>query len=272
MTSQPGPSNWVTTACTSGKRCYPSRRAAKKALEQAPLSHMRPYRCPDCPYWHNGHLPRAVMRGERTAEEHYHHPTSTPETAMTTHVATLNATRDQIEEQLLAGKSPAEVVNELQEPMPNVLQIFRDLRDAHRLPAGNHSGGPDGPPNPRVNDADTPAKGLSIFGEARAINDPKINRLADRADTAMTALRDALHEHTSKASARAEVARLEAELKAARERLTGRRQTTGGGPSKLASSPTVDQALECRKGCGGTAKTPAGRSAHERFCTGTAAA
>lgn len=234
MSSPTAPTRWVRTDCPSGKRGYPSRRDAKKALEQAPLDHMRPYRCPHCPYWHNGHLSRAVMQGQRTANEHYNPPVSPPETAMPTHVATLNATRGQIEEQLLARKSPAEVAKDLQEPMPNVLAIFHDLRDEHRLPAANHpglAGGPDGPPNPRTNIAepDDGKKSLSIFGEARAIDDPRINRLADKADAALTALRDAVTEHQSKAEARADVERLEAELKAAKARLSGRPASGGGG-------------------------------------------
>lgn len=271
MSNPAAPKRWVRTNCPSGKRGYSSRRDAKKALEQAPLSHMRPYRCPHCPYWHNGHLPQAVLRGERTADQHYQPTPRIPETTMTTHVATLNATRDQIEEQLLAGKSPAEVVKDLQEPMPNVLAIFHDLRDEHRLPAANHpglTGGPDGPPNPTVKESTTAS--ISIFGEARAINNPRINRLAEKADAALTALHDAVTDHKSKAEARADVERLEAELRAARAKLISR-PSAGGGSSKPRTA-TDDQQLECRKGCGRTSPTPQGRAAHERHCTHSAAA
>lgn len=51
---------YVTRRCTSGKRSFISRAAARRAARDAKntgAGHMRPYMCPDCETWHIGHLP-----------------------------------------------------------------------------------------------------------------------------------------------------------------------------------------------------------------------
>lgn len=57
---------FATRRCTSGKRSYESRAAARTAAKDAKkvgLGHMRPYFCQDCDTWHIGHLPRRIRRG-----------------------------------------------------------------------------------------------------------------------------------------------------------------------------------------------------------------
>jgi hypothetical protein len=64
-----------------GKVAYATRRAAKDGLQRLPDrgKGMRPYKCSypqgspqeGCGWWHNGHLPRAVQRGDVTAGEAY---------------------------------------------------------------------------------------------------------------------------------------------------------------------------------------------------------
>lgn len=63
--------SYATNTCSSGKRAYITRKAAKAAAQKIP-GHLRPYQCPECgPLWHNGHIPNAVIRGLRSADEHY---------------------------------------------------------------------------------------------------------------------------------------------------------------------------------------------------------
>lgn len=47
--------------CQCGKRCYASRSDARQVSRRLG-GHVDEYRCGD--YWHCGHLPRAVIRGE----------------------------------------------------------------------------------------------------------------------------------------------------------------------------------------------------------------
>lgn len=60
---------WTCAEC--GKYCYPSRKTARQAAaalrpRDGSTSEPRPYRCPDSDQWHIGHLPPAVIRGERS--------------------------------------------------------------------------------------------------------------------------------------------------------------------------------------------------------------
>jgi hypothetical protein len=69
----------ASNAC--GKIAYATRRAARADAQRADLRpgssgiKMRAYRCQvddgGCGWWHNGHLPKAVRRGELTAREAY---------------------------------------------------------------------------------------------------------------------------------------------------------------------------------------------------------
>lgn len=67
----------------------------------------------------------------------------------------------------------------------------------------------------------------------------------------------------AKEKARAEVARLERQLREARARLRGK-------PAASSSKPAGEFA--CRKGCGKVSPNPQGRGAHERHCTHPAGA
>lgn len=53
--------------CSSGKRAYVSRRAAKaacKRLASQGEGHLRPYECVECSGWHAGHVSEKRLRGE----------------------------------------------------------------------------------------------------------------------------------------------------------------------------------------------------------------
>lgn len=54
-----------------GVKGYENRHDAKQASKGHHDSHVRPYRCQDCGYWHLGALPEQVIRGELTADEFY---------------------------------------------------------------------------------------------------------------------------------------------------------------------------------------------------------
>ena len=62
---------WTCGEC--GKRSYPSRKAARQAAAALPPQEgsypPRAYRCPDSDEWHIGHLPEAVIKGERSRAE-----------------------------------------------------------------------------------------------------------------------------------------------------------------------------------------------------------
>lgn len=65
---------WIDGRCSSGKRGFVDRAGAKVAARHIAKSGspgLRPYRCEECGYWHNGHKPEAVVRGEYTADEWY---------------------------------------------------------------------------------------------------------------------------------------------------------------------------------------------------------
>jgi hypothetical protein len=53
-----------------GKLLHPSRKAAKRACRQLHSPGLREYRCAGVDgYWHVGHLPPPVRRGERTMRD-----------------------------------------------------------------------------------------------------------------------------------------------------------------------------------------------------------
>lgn len=57
--------------CSSGKVGHSSRAKAKASAKLVKGHTMRPYYCDECGAWHVGHKPRAVVRGEVTADEWY---------------------------------------------------------------------------------------------------------------------------------------------------------------------------------------------------------
>lgn len=55
-----------------GKRCYATRKDAKRAARHARDGSMRPYRCLSDPeVFHTGHLPKVIKAGLMTADEVY---------------------------------------------------------------------------------------------------------------------------------------------------------------------------------------------------------
>lgn len=64
----------TTNTCSSGKRAHSTRRDAKaqaRSVHAWTGEHLRPYICSECAFWHIGHLPRQVLRGQTTADSHY---------------------------------------------------------------------------------------------------------------------------------------------------------------------------------------------------------
>lgn len=64
------------TGCPTGKRAFPTRRAAKAtaaSVRSGNGEHLRPYRCtePSCALWHVGHLPLDVMHGKTSSASYY---------------------------------------------------------------------------------------------------------------------------------------------------------------------------------------------------------
>lgn len=68
-----GPGFVVGLECPSGKVGFVTRKKAKRFVNGGTIrgDHMRPYICEDCGYWHNGHVPSQVMRGNKTARQVY---------------------------------------------------------------------------------------------------------------------------------------------------------------------------------------------------------
>lgn len=65
----------ASPVCPTSKKAYVTRaeahRAAVRIQKQVGGERMSPYRCRDgCAYFHIGHLPRAVKRGEVTRGEY----------------------------------------------------------------------------------------------------------------------------------------------------------------------------------------------------------
>ena len=54
---------YIGTCTETGKRQWPSRRAAQATSKQIRGNHMSAYRCDHCEFWHLGHLPRNVVHG-----------------------------------------------------------------------------------------------------------------------------------------------------------------------------------------------------------------
>ena len=57
------------TACC--KQSWARRKHARRQVRKSSERGMWAYRCPVSEYWHIGHLPKPVRKGETTAAEHY---------------------------------------------------------------------------------------------------------------------------------------------------------------------------------------------------------
>lgn len=127
---------------------------------------------------------------------------------------------------------------------------------------GNATGG-----NPIVTNAPpTPGPTGLLLEQASGHSNARVRKAADRIETQLEQLRaliagladDERRKKTAAAAkekARADIERLEQQLAAAK--------------AALRKKPTGTTALPCRKGCGRTSTSPAGRAAHERHCEAT---
>lgn len=65
-----GAKAYIGTCRTCGKRCYPTKADAKKAIRQLPHKkggRLSVYPCG--PYWHFGHLPKQIRTGDATRDD-----------------------------------------------------------------------------------------------------------------------------------------------------------------------------------------------------------
>jgi DNA-binding transcriptional MerR regulator len=225
-------------------------------------------------------------------------------------VQTLNCTVGEIEELLAKGVPVEQIARDLQEPRQNVVAVWdrwrknngeADPTTAIAKPVvGVARLVPSTPtmtlPGHRVDPAAitvealinaaarsaskrTQALGVRLADVAKAVRE----RLADE----RRAAEQAEATRREREAAAAEVERLEAQLRAARAKLSGRR--AGGGSTPMQRDPEAKKPLSdarraqlaelrkkqvgewlCRAGCGRVSTTAAGRSSHERNCTGGA--
>ena len=79
---------YAGTCDASGKIQYPTRKDAKEARrlmkgKGIPQSGMSVYQCPECNYWHLGHLSASVRAGRLGREQRYSDPEIAPEDGRT---------------------------------------------------------------------------------------------------------------------------------------------------------------------------------------------
>lgn len=175
----------------------------------------------------------------------------------------IQSTYDEVEKELLAGKTPAEVADYLGESVGNVMGVWADLRNAGKVEARNFTptAVPSSTGSMRPTQDVRPPATASLIERGQKHPLPKIRGLADKAHKALAALHAALEDDAGKAAARAEVARLEAQLAAAKAKLKG---TTTVTPA-AASKPTSTGTHPCRAdGCDRTFDSGQGRALHER--------
>lgn len=112
-----------------------------------------------------------------------------------------------------------------------------------------------------------------LLEQASGHSNARVRKAADRIETDLDRLRALIAgladderrktaEKAAKEKARADIERLEQQLAAAKAALRGKATRT---PSVAGSG----EPLSCRKGCGRTSTSPAGRAAHERHCEAT---
>lgn len=68
------PVRYATPVCPTSKKAFVTRSeahtAAVRIQKQEGGERMSAYKCRECAYYHTGHLPRAVKRGEITRDEY----------------------------------------------------------------------------------------------------------------------------------------------------------------------------------------------------------
>lgn len=184
---------------------------------------------------------------------------------------TVTATTADVERMLRAGRAPRDVATELQEPLNDVLAVWHRLR---KEPASEQAR-PAAPiravPTPATNPPDTqPAPpGHELVARGLMSGDKRISHQAAKVQAGLDRLREQLEQHDAKAAVRAEVARLEQQLAAAKAKLRGSATPIHHAGARSTKSRTFENRLDCAK-CGRTSPTAQGRAAHERHCTGAA--
>lgn len=104
----------------------------------------------------------------------------------------------------------------------------------------------------------------ALLTRAARSDSARIRAAAHKVQDAVQRLRDAYIEDESKREARERVARLEAELAAAKAALRGKPSTPKAIRPQVAP---VDGGIPCPNDCGKVSVNAAGASAHARFCT-----
>lgn len=61
--------HYATGSCSSGKRSYNDRSAAKQQARKIRGHHMSVYPCLECELFHIGHLPVSVLRGDASRSD-----------------------------------------------------------------------------------------------------------------------------------------------------------------------------------------------------------
>lgn len=103
----------------------------------------------------------------------------------------------------------------------------------------------------------------ALLRRAAQSESPRIRKAAERVTEALDRLREAFAEDEGKRAARERVAKLEAELAAARAAL--RHGATAG--TRTAAAATGEAQIACQKGCGRMFRDRRGIGLHEKSCT-----
>lgn len=219
---------------------------------------------------------------------------------MTATLPTLNATVEQIEHDLRAGKSVDDVCTEWQEPRSNVIGVLRAMQARGDKPESRQPAPPVAGARALTSVPQRPTPPTGVSGQQGLAVDALVNAAARSASKRTQALgvkladlvadirkrlvaeREAAEraeaERAEREAAAREVKRLEDALREARARAGMR----GAGIARGNTSPRTAKQIAalaaararahgefpCTKGCGKVAATRAGQLAHERHCTG----
>lgn len=154
-------------------------------------------------------------------------------------------------------------------PGPNSGKAQREASDLAR------DGAPPAPALAAVPDPSTRLTGDFLLETASKHSNPRVRKAGERVQAQLDLLRGLIDRYAdddrrrreaaeAKEKTRAEVARLERQLREAKARLRGKPATSA---TPRAAKPAGE--FPCRKGCGKVSPNPQGRAAHERHCQHT---